>query len=78
VQQLHWPACLSDLLLAEEARDCTHDLCLESASPSKQIATESADVTMSLWDLGGDNLKTYTSRCGMLPITCVDAVAVLF
>jgi GTP-binding protein of the ras superfamily involved in termination of M-phase len=39
----------------------------------KQIATESADVTMSLWDLGGD--KAYTS---MLPITCVDAVAVLF
>lgn len=39
----------------------------------KRVAAESADVTLSLWDLGGDS-----SFLSMLPVACVDAVAVLF
>lgn len=37
------------------------------------MQTESADVTLSLWDLAGES-----SFLSMLPITVVDAVAVLF
>lgn len=37
------------------------------------LQTESADVTLSLWDLAGES-----SFLSMLPITVVDAVAVLF
>lgn len=39
----------------------------------KVVQTESADVTLSLWDLAGES-----SFLSMLPITVVDAVAVLF
>lgn len=39
----------------------------------KTISTPSAEVTMSIWDLGGD--RSYVS---MMPMVCVDAVAVVF
>lgn len=39
----------------------------------KTVPTDETEVTMSIWDLGGD--RTYLS---MLPMVCVDAVAMVF